>query len=92
MAWAASGHHEIVAPRAGAWIEARPPWHSRCRRQVAPRAGAWIEAGSPWMCCPGMESLPARERGLKQRKDGSRLKEIYVAPRAGAWIEASWLR
>ena len=35
----------VVAPRAGAWIETRkaPFFSDRCHGPVAPRAGAWIE-------------------------------------------------
>ena len=54
---------------------------------VAPRAGAWIETfdAEPWIT--EHQSLPVRERGLKQtcRIDGN--SACKVAPRAGAWIE-----
>ena len=33
----------VVAPRAGAWIETRPPGRLRGAEPVAPRAGALIE-------------------------------------------------
>ena len=34
---------EIVAPRAGAWIETGNDCCTNCTSTVAPRAGAWIE-------------------------------------------------
>ena len=36
-----------------------------------------------------MESLPARERGLKRLTGIEIAKQVRVAPRAGAWIETS---
>ena len=39
-----------------------------------------------------MQSLPTRERGLKQTILNSRNIEPYVAPYAGAWIETSAAR
>ena len=37
----------VVAPRAGAWIEACRLAHPDADHDVAPRAGAWIEAVLP---------------------------------------------
>ena len=34
-----------------------------------------------------MESLPSRERGLKQELDGALEADSNVAPFTGAWIE-----
>ena len=34
---------DLVAPRAGAWIETSATAESRSTSNVAPRAGAWIE-------------------------------------------------
>ena len=42
MAWLT-----IVAPRAGAWIEAEYGEYREAKLAVAPRAGAWIEAVNP---------------------------------------------
>ncbi len=55
--------------------------------KVAPYAGAWIET----LCVisvpyPSIQSLPTRERGLKQHITGA-LAAGLVAPYAGAWIE-----
>ena len=54
---------------------------------VAPRAGAWIEICKIKYKKSYMESLPARERGLKLLYLVERLQVLTVAPRAGAWIE-----
>ncbi len=37
---------ELVAPRAGAWIETTPIIGGNDERDVAPRAGAWIETAA----------------------------------------------
>ena len=78
----------MVAPRAGAWIEASPAGCSKSPTPVAPRAGAWIEALSAEQIRQMFVSLPVRERGLKRRLVGAQPPGVPVAPRAGAWIEA----
>ncbi len=75
-----------VAPRTGAWIETRQRFLSTYAPKVAPRTGAWIETAMrhPWKRL--MQSLPARERGLKHPGQ-ARDTRPSVAPRTGAWIE-----
>ena len=80
---------QVVAPRAGAWIETFSPRLIPSSARVAPRAGAWIET---FTCTPqpsvsGRVSLPVRERGLKRPARAPAAREVVVAPRAGAWIE-----
>ena len=57
---------EVVAPRAGAWIETLYISANLPIKSVAPRAGAWIET---CLACSTTSqarvSLPVRERGLK---------------------------
>ena len=63
-----NNNHITVAPRAGAWIEARCKRLSSALTTVAPRAGAWIEAmASLARCLMRGRSLPVRERGLKRK-------------------------
>ena len=55
----------MVAPRAGAWIEISVYPAALISCWVAPRAGAWIEISNGLdVDCP-QASLPVRERGLK---------------------------
>ena len=57
---------QIVAPRAGAWIETMALFTPPPLGLVAPRAGAWIETINESMNSnSSAESLPVRERGLK---------------------------
>ena len=76
-----------VAPRAGAWIETSKTQDLGIIHMVAPRAGAWIETTLGHWLQRGLESLPARERGLKLNLPDCPAPESPVAPRAGAWIE-----
>ena len=78
----------MVAPRAGAWIEAMTIIYWLACATVAPRAGAWIEAARLSALSLPEPSLPVRERGLKHLVDVVAQAVKPVAPRAGAWIEA----
>ncbi len=55
-----------VAPHAGAWIETFTRQEEAPVKPVAPHAGAWIETLGYNIKPLTMESLPMRERGLKQ--------------------------
>ena len=57
----------MVAPRAGAWIEALRAFKKGLSPSVAPRAGAWIEANTQAEVREVVQSLPVRERGLKRK-------------------------
>ena len=78
----------LVAPRAGAWIEARSLQTAPERAPSLPARERGLKLAKPADMTPESRSLPARERGLK------RLRLLFspwphsVAPRAGAWIEA----
>jgi hypothetical protein len=70
---------ELVAPRAGAWVETKVAIHpqeivapragawvetrSSVSTEVAPRAGAWVETREQPI--PNISSHPVRVRGLK---------------------------
>ena len=57
---------QIVAPRAGAWIEMTRSLEGAAHDCVAPRAGAWIEITvNGYLIVRKKPSLPVRERGLK---------------------------
>ena len=61
-----------VAPCVGAWIETFLCWLHQNQQRVAPCVGAWIETFlapvfEPEFC----PSLPAWERGLKQKTEKS---------------------
>jgi len=57
----------LVAPRAGAWIETDKTAVSLAPNLVAPRAGAWIETVYRFRDVHIVESRPVRARGLKHR-------------------------
>ena len=65
-----------VAPLAGAWIETLCKNSFVSLSKVAPLAGAWIETLLSRICKKNVQSLPSRERGLKQAAD--------VQPNGGA--------
>ena len=66
MAVSAEVLAELVAPRAGAWIETLLPKSYYLLFDVAPRAGAWIETSlSVKLWRELSQSPPARGRGLK---------------------------
>ena len=56
---------DIVAPRAGAWVETSIRRKRRHFRAVAPRAGAWVETLHTCIGTPASVSHPVRVRGLK---------------------------
>src|SRR5262249_7257996 len=75
----------MVAPRAGAWIEAAE-WQPH--RSVAPRAGAWIETWTG--SSQAIRSTRRSPRGSVDRNKSLGMLRDWdwgVAPRAGAWIE-----
>ena len=76
-----------VAPYAGAWIETSFTTYWDLRKKVAPYAGAWIETSEASDGMPRSQSLPTRERGLKQQELQKQSLWLEVAPYAGAWIE-----
>ena len=59
-------NQDSVAPHAGAWIETDCKFTNSPGFIVAPHAGAWIETSVIAPSASLLESLPTRERGLKQ--------------------------
>ena len=58
---------DIVAPRAGAWIETCLYSLLRLTSQVAPRAGAWIETCCSWCSAGGAAVAPRAGAWIETR-------------------------
>ena len=77
----------IVAPRAGAWVETS---RSKAMRPITPSHPVRVRGlklGGRWSHAERQKSHPVRVRGLKRGNTCIWYGGGYVAPRAGAWVE-----
>ena len=79
---------DMVAPRAGAWIETKVNRRrGNMDKSSPPARGRGLKRPRQGFMILRLRSPPARGRGLKHRARRPRSIFDNVAPRAGAWIE-----